>query len=84
MSNKLFYFWAFVERIAPITISFVVSIILARILSPNDYGLVAMLGIFMALGLSFTELGFTAALVQRKVITLDDETSIFVINIFIE
>jgi O-antigen/teichoic acid export membrane protein len=75
------YFWAFLERVAPLAISFVVSIIIARMVGPEAYGLVAMLAIFMALGQAFTELGFGAALVQRKDITADDETSVFVINL---
>ena len=81
MSNHKHYYWAFVERLAPLAISFVVSVIIARMVSPAAYGLVAMLGIFMALGQAFTELGFGAALVQRKDITPDDETSVFVINV---
>lgn len=75
------YFWAFLERVAPLAISFVVSIIIARMVGPEAYGLVAMLGIFMALGQAFSELGFGAALVQRKNITADDEISVFVINV---
>jgi O-antigen/teichoic acid export membrane protein len=75
------YYWAFLERVAPLAISFVVSVLIARIVGPEAYGLVAMLAIFMALGQAFSELGFGAALVQRKDITADDETSVFVINL---
>ena len=75
------YYWAFLERVAPLAISFIVSILIARMVGPAAYGLVAMLAIFMALGQAFTELGFGAALVQRKDITADDETSVFVINV---
>jgi O-antigen/teichoic acid export membrane protein len=75
------YFWAFLERVAPLAISFIVSILIARMVGPAAYGLVAMLAIFMALGQAFTELGFGAALVQRKDITADDEKSVFVINV---
>ena len=75
------YLWAMIERVAPLAISFVVSVIVARMVAPAAYGLVAMLGMFMALGQAFTELGFGAALVQRKEITVDDETTVFVINI---
>ncbi len=48
---------------------------------PEAYGLVAMLAIFMALGQAFTELGFSAALVQQKGVTADDEISVFIINV---
>lgn len=75
------YYWAFLERIAPLAASFIASVIIARIVGPEAYGLIAMLSIFMALGQAFTELGFSAALVQRKDITEEDESSVFVINI---
>ena len=75
------YYWALLERVAPLVISFFVSVLIARMVGPEAYGLVAMLAIFMALGQAFTELGFGAALVQRKDITPDDETSVFIINL---
>ena len=75
------YLWALIERVAPLAISFVVSVVVARMVAPAAYGLVAMLAMFMALGQAFTELGFGAALVQRKEITADDETTVFVINL---
>ena len=42
-------FWSAVERFSVQGIQFLLTIVIARILSPDDYGLVAMLGIFMAL-----------------------------------
>ena len=81
MSNQQHYFWAFLEKIAPLAISFVVSIVIARMVSPAAYGLIGMMAIFMALAQAFSELGFGAALVQRPEITADDETSVFVINL---
>jgi len=81
MSNKRHYLWAFVEKIAPLGISFVVSVIIARMVAPAAYGLIGMMAIFMALGQAFSELGFGAALVQQKEITADDETSVFVVNL---
>lgn len=75
------YFWALVERVAPMVVSFLVSIVVARMVAPAAYGLVAMLSLFMALGQAFTELGFGAALVQRRQVDADDETTVFVINV---
>ena len=75
------YYWAIAERIGPMAVSFFVSILIARIVGPAAYGLVAMLGIFMALGQAFSELGLGSALVQRKDITTDDETTCFILNI---
>ncbi|MGH7972027.1 MAG: lipopolysaccharide biosynthesis protein, partial [Limisphaerales bacterium] len=79
--TKQAFFWATVERIAPQAVAFIVSVFIARMVQPAAYGLIGMLAIFMALGSAFTDLAFTAALVQRKTITQDDETSVFFINI---
>ena len=78
---KSHYLWAAIERIAPQAVTFGVSIVIARLVGPEAYGLVGMLAIFMALGQAFSELGLTAAIIQRKDITDDDLMSIFVVNI---
>ena len=51
-------FWSFFERIGQQGIQFVISIILARILLPTEFGLIAMLTIFMAVAQSFIDSGF--------------------------
>ena len=48
-------------------IQFFLTIVIARILSPDDYGLVAMLGIFMALSQVLIDSGFANALIQKKI-----------------
>lgn len=58
--------WKFAERIASQLVSFVVSIILARILTPSDYGSVAMVMIFVTLANVLVEGGFSSALIQKK------------------
>jgi O-antigen/teichoic acid export membrane protein len=70
-----------VEKLAPQAAGFIFSILIARILGPSAYGLIGMLAVFMALGNAFGDLAFSAALVQRKTITVDDETSVFWVNI---
>ncbi len=59
-------FWKFSERILAQLISFVVSIVIARILTPEDYGLVAMGMIFINIANVFVSNGFSAALIQKK------------------
>lgn len=59
-------FWKFAERTASQMVSFVVSIILARILEPSDYGAIAMVMIFVTLANVFVEGGFSSALIQKK------------------
>jgi O-antigen/teichoic acid export membrane protein len=76
-------FWSFLERFGQQGIQFIISIILARLLLPEEFGLIAMLAIFMAVAQSFLESGFGSALIQKKNATHIDECSIFYFNIFV-
>ena len=58
------FFWKFAERILAQLISFVVSIVIARILVPDDYGLVAMGMVFINIANVIVSNGFSAALIQ--------------------
>lgn len=74
-------FWSFLERIGQQGIQFVISIILARLLLPEQFGLIAMLTIFMAIAQSFVTSGFGSALIQKQDASHLDECSIFYFNI---
>jgi len=76
-------FWSFLERFSQQGIHFVISIILARLLLPEEFGLIAMLTIFMAIAESFINSGFGQALIQKQDITHTDECSIFYFNILV-
>lgn len=76
-------FWSAVERFSVQGIQFVLSIIIARILIPSDYGLVAMLGIFMAIAQTFIDSGFASALIQKKDQTKADYSTVFYFNIIV-
>jgi O-antigen/teichoic acid export membrane protein len=76
-------FWSFFERIGQQGIQFVISIILARLLLPEEFGLIAMLMIFMAIAQSFINSGFGQALIQKQDATHIDECSIFYFNILV-
>lgn len=58
--------WKFGERLSSQLVSFVVSIIIARILDPSDYGLVAMTMVFISLSNVLVDGGFSSALIQKK------------------
>ncbi len=75
--------WSFIERFSQQFLQFLISIILARLLSPEEFGLIAMLAIFFALAESFIDSGFGSALIQKKNIDHLDECSIFYFNIVI-
>ena len=58
--------WKFMERVSAQLVQLVVSIVLARILAPSDYGAVAMVTIFIILANVLIEGGFSSALIQKK------------------
>ncbi|MCD4674137.1 MAG: MOP flippase family protein [Anaerolineaceae bacterium] len=76
-------FWSFLERFGQQGIQFIISIILARLLMPEEFGLIAMLAIFIAIAQSFINSGFGQALIQKKNTAHIDECSIFYFNIFV-
>ena len=76
-------FWKFVERIFSQLISFVVSIILARILMPEDYGLIALVIIVINLLGVFVNSGLGTSLVQKKEVDNADYSTLFWSNLCI-
>ena len=75
--------WSACERFSQQGIQFVIMIILARLLSPQEFGLIGMLTIFIALAQSFINSGFGQALIQKQDATYTDECSIFYFNILV-
>ena len=73
--------WATMERFAVQGMHFVVSMILARLLTPTDYGTVALLSIFFAMAGSLASCGFGNALVQRKNVGDLEFNSVFYISV---
>jgi len=73
--------WSAVEQFGKQGLRFVLSIVLARLLSPSEYGLMGMLLVFLMIAQVFADSGLSAALVQRKEICQDDETSVFYLNV---
>ena len=73
--------WTSIQRFAGMGISFVSGIILARLLTPEDYGAIGMLTIFMLVAQSFLDGGFAAALIQKKRPTQEDYSTVFWFNL---
>ena len=69
--------WTALQRYSTMLISFVSGIILARLLTPYDYGCIGMLMIFMVLAEAFIDGGFGSALIQKKRPTQEDYSTIF-------
>ncbi len=73
--------WSFAEKIFVQMVSLLISIILARILSPEDYGILALINVFIAIGDALVISGFGLALVQKKDSNEQDFNSICWLNI---
>ena len=75
--------WALTEQFGIYLIKFVIGIILARLLTPEDFGLVGMIMVFFAVAEVFVNSGFGAAYVHKKDATDADANTIFFTNLFI-
>lgn len=73
--------WNFIEKVLMRGASFVVGIILARLLSPSDFGLIGMLAVFVSISNVFIEGGLAKALIQRKNCQDIDFSTAFVSNV---
>ena len=70
-------FWKFAERIAAQLVSLVVSIVLARLLSPTEYGTISLVMVFITIANVFVNSGFGQALIQKKEADSLDFSSVF-------
>lgn len=70
--------WQFLQKVSGQLVSFVISVILARILTPSDYGLVALAGMFLVLMSIFSNGGLGPALIQKKEVDEEDYNTMFV------
>ena len=73
--------WTALQRYSTMFIQFISGIILARLLTPHDYGCIGMLMIFMVLAEAFIDGGFGSALIQKKSPTQEDYSTIFFWNL---
>lgn len=73
--------WSAVERFSAQGIQFVFNILIARILMPEDYGVVAMLNIFLAVSQTFIDSGFANALIRKQDRTEADYSTVFWFNV---
>lgn len=75
--------WALLERFGNLFVGFGVTLVLARLLTPADYGVVALLTIFIAISGSLADAGFGDALVQKKNATEVDFNSVFYVSLLL-
>ena len=77
------FIWSFTENFFNLGITFIVGIILARLLSPREFGLIGMLTIFIAISQSFINSGFSQALIRKKDPSIADYSTVFYFNLLI-
>lgn len=75
--------WTFLQQFSVQIINFGVQIVLARLLMPSDFGLVAMIAIFIAVGQMLSDSGMTSSLIRNKKNTEDDYGTVFMTNLFV-
>ena len=77
------FLWALLEKFSVQGVSFIVTLVLARVLSPADYGTVALLTIFLAVANVLVDSGFGSALVQKKNVSELEFNSVFYVSLMI-
>lgn len=73
--------WSAIDNVVQYAVSFVVSIVLARLLSPDDYGLLGIIAIFTAVCNALINGGFGSALIRKKDVSDDDYNTAFIVNL---
>lgn len=75
--------WSFIDGFSNQGINFIFGIILARLLSPYDFGIMGILFVFIFFFQTFTEIGLTQALIRKKECTQEDLSTVFCFNLSI-
>lgn len=70
-------YWKFAEQFSNYGIQFLIGIVMARLLSPSDYGITALPAVFMAIAAIFVEAGFSNALVRKPELKEEDLSTTF-------
>ena len=77
------FFWRLFERIAAQGVQLLVSIILARLLTPEDYGIIALITVFISISTTIVGSGLGNALIQKIDADQTDFSSVFYVNMFL-
>ena len=72
--------WSAIDNVTQMGVSFLVSIVLARLLSPDDYCLIGIINIFTVVCTAIINGGFSSALIRKKDVSDDDYNTSFIVN----
>lgn len=76
-------FYQYLQRLSTQAIQLFISIILARLLLPKDFGIVALIGVFISVSNVIIDSGFSNALIQKKEVDQKDYSTVFFLNLFL-
>jgi teichuronic acid exporter len=74
-------FWSFIEKFSTQIVSFIVQILLVRLLFPSDYGLFSITSIFILIGQVFISVSFSSSIIQKKSLSELESSSLFYMGI---
>ena len=85
LRNQIFSgaIWTYSQQFSTQIIQFVVSIVLARLISPEDFGLIGMITIFISIGNALFEGGLTNSLIRSNKLDDNDYSTVFIFNVII-
>ena len=75
--------WSFIDNLASSGISFLVGLVLARLLTPSEYGIMAIITIFIAVSNSIVDSGFSNALIRKTDAKRVDYNTVFIFNLIV-
>ena len=75
--------WSFIDNIASSGITFLVGLVLARLLTPEEYGVMAIMAIFIAISNSIIDSGFSNALIRKIKVERVDYNTVFYFNLLV-
>lgn len=73
--------WSAINQFSVQSVNFLITLVIARILSPQDYGVIGMLTVFISISSAFVDSGFSSALVRKQNRTEEDLSTVFYFNI---
>lgn len=83
MKHKKTYIWGIIGRISPQGINLLVNMVLARFLSPADFGKIGVLSVFIAIATTLTDSGLGGSLVKERKVSTEDCKTVFTFNLIV-
>lgn len=80
MINPTSYIWTFIGKVTPLAVQLITTFVLARYLTPEDFGQIGVLSVFIMVATILNDAGFGGSLIKEKNISLIDCSTVFVYN----